>query len=395
VITVPAYFTEVQREAVRRAAAEAKLVVHRIIAEPTAAAVAYGHQQAKRAKIAVWDFGGGTFDFSIVDVAGGQFEVLATGGDNFLGGSDFDDLLASHLLTEFQREVGSEIEPDPQQIARLREAAEIAKRALSAQPEYLVELPEFTRRPARALRVEVDRQRFDELTRPLVERAAEIAAGVMRSIRLSPTQIDDVLLVGGTTRIPAVQSVVARLFQRRPSKRINPDEAVARGAALLADEIGSANAPTLLDILPMTIGYGTAGAKVVPIVSRYTRLPARGELKAPADFLGAVEVPLFQGDSPDATSNEYLCTAIVEDASLRDGGAALLRLSFDEHCVMAIEAKNARTGAALPVRLDRARPVEEILRGLGRYEGPSEPSWRPPRSPLGRLFGKLFKAFGR
>lgn len=395
VITVPAYFSEAQREAVRRAAREANLVVHRIVNEPTAAAVAYGHKQRQaRARVAVWDFGGGTFDFSVVDVTDGQIEVVATGGDNFIGGSDFDDLVASHLLSEFCRieELG-ELEPTPQQIARLREAAEVAKRALSVQTEYLVEIPELTSDPKRTLRVEITRREFDALTAPLVARTVQIAMDVMRASHVTPEQIDDVLLVGGTTRIPAVQQAVARLFGRRPSKRINPDEAVALGAALLADEIGSS--PTLLDILPMTVGRGAPGLRFVPIVVKNSRLPAQQEVTLEADLLGTVTMPIFQGESNDVSDNEYICSLVVEDASLRDAGRVVVRLSFDEHCVMAIDARDARTSRALATTLDRKRPLDEILRELGKFDGPAPAAWRPPESRLARVFGKLFGLFGR
>jgi molecular chaperone DnaK len=396
VITVPAYFSDVQREAVRRAARDAKLVVHRIVNEPTAAAVAYGHKEGQqRARVAVWDFGGGTFDFSLVDVTDGQLEVLATGGDNFVGGSDFDDLLASHLLTEFQRAEKIDFEPDPQQIARLREAAEIAKRALSAQTECVVELPELTRDPKRNLRVEVTREQMDELTRPLIDRTIAIATEVMSSVAVTAQDVDDVLLVGGTTRIPAVQRAVQELFGRRPSKRINPDEAVAHGAALLADEIGSTEAATLLDILPMSVGHGAPGLRFVPIVSRYTRLPAQREVRLSADLLGSVTLHLFQGEMQDVSRNEYLTSATVEEASLRDGGRVILRLAFDEHCVMSVDARNARTGRALAVRLDRSRPLEDILRELGKYSGPEVETWKLPESRIGKVLGKLFKMFGR
>jgi molecular chaperone DnaK len=396
VITVPAYFTEVQRDAVRRAAREAKLVVHRIVNEPTAAAIAYGHKEGqRRARVAVWDFGGGTFDFSIVDVTDGQLEVLATGGDNFVGGQDFDDLLASHVLGEFQRAEKLDFDPDPQQIARLREAAEIAKRALSVQTECVVEIPELTRDPKRHVRVEVTRDRFEAMARPLVERTLAIAQEVMGSIALAPKDVDDVLLVGGTTRVPAVQEAVAALFGRRPSKRINPDEAVAHGAALLADEIGSADAATLLDILPMSVGQGVHGLRFEPVVARYARLPAQREVRLKADLLGAVTFHLFQGESPDVSKNEYLCTASVEDPSLRDGGRVILRLSFDEHCVMSVDARDARTGRALAVKLDRARSVESILQDLGKYAGPEVETWKLPESRIGRVLGKLFKMFGK
>ncbi len=395
VITVPAYFSEVQREAVRRAAAQAKLAVYRVVNEPTAAAVAYGHKQHANARIAVWDFGGGTFDFSIVDVSDGQLEVVTSGGDNFVGGSDFDDALASHLLEEFQRIERVALEPDPQQIARLREAAEKAKCALSIETETLVELPELTREPKRHLRVEITRERFEALTRTLVDRSVAIASEVMRGAGISPRDVDDVVLVGGTTRIPAVQQAVADLFQRRPSKRINPDEAVALGAALLADEIGSGGAPTLLDILPMSVGRAVARRRFEPIVTRNSRLPVQKELTLDADVLGSVYVPLFQGESPDVAQSEYLCSVLVEDRSLWNGGRVTVRLSFDEHAVMAVEAVDARTGRALPVKLDRSRPIEDVLRDLGSFEGSEPEPWRPPETRLGKVLGKLFRVFRR
>lgn len=398
VITVPAYFSEAQREAVRRAAKDADLVVHRIVNEPTAAAVAYGHKQSKKSRVAVWDFGGGTFDFSVVDVSEGRLEVVTTGGDNFVGGADFDDLLASYVFGEFQREEGGAADPDPQQIARLREAAELAKRALSVQTEYLVELPDFVRATgaAKKLTVEVTRARFEELTLPLVARTIAIANEVLAAAGIGPSDIEDVILVGGSTRIPAVQRAVEKLFGKRPSKRINPDEAVALGAALLADELGSGTSPALLDVLPMSVGRGTAGGKFEALVARNARLPAESTVTVDADLLGTALVPIFQGESADVRSNEYICSAVVEDAALRDKGRVTFRLSFDEHCVMAVDARDAKTNRALAVKLERSRPVDEVLRELGTYAGPkTTPSWRPPESRLGRVFGKLFKVFGR
>ena len=395
VITVPAYFTEVQRESVRRAAQQARLAVFRIVNEPTAAAVAYGHKQTQKARIAVWDCGGGTFDFSIVDVAENQLEVVATGGDNFLGGHDFDDVLASHLLSEFCRIEQITIEPTPQMIARLREAASELKHHLSEQDEHVVELAELTTSPRRNLRATVFRSTFERLTAPLIERSVSIAKGVLESAGVSPSSIDDVVLVGGTTRIPAVQKAVAELFGRRPSKRINPDEAVALGAAMLAAEIGDGKTPSLVDILPMSVGRGVGGRRFELLAKRYTRVPSTHELVLDADTLGSVYVPLFQGDSLDVTKNEYLCSILVEDRSLWERGRVQLRIAFDEHCVMSVEAVDARRGRPLPVKLDRSRPVHDVLRDLGVYEGPEdEQPWKLPETPLGKVLGRLFRAFG-
>lgn len=395
VITVPAYFSEVQRDAVRRAAKKANLTVLRVLNEPTAAAIAYGHKQKSQARIAVWDFGGGTFDISIVDVTDGHLEVVATGGDCFVGGSDFDDVVASWILGEFQRIEAIELDPQPQQIARLREAAEHAKCSLSVQTEFMVELPEFTRDPRRELRVELTREIFEELTRPLVERTIAITEQVLADAGLTANQVDDVVLVGGATRIPAVQHAVATFFRRRPSKRINPDEAVALGAALLASEIGTSDAPTLLDILPMSVGRGVTGTRFEALVPKNSRLPVECELKVAADFLGTASVPIFQGEFTDVAKNEYICSAVVEDRVLQDGGTVLFRLSFDEHCVMSIDAVNPKTGRALPVVLDRARPLQDILEQLGEYQGPAPVVWKMPESRLSKVFGKLFKLFGR
>ncbi|MBX7196231.1 MAG: Hsp70 family protein [Sandaracinaceae bacterium] len=397
VITVPAYFSEVQREAIRRAAAQAKLAVHRIVNEPTAAAVAYGHKQTGSSRVAVWDFGGGTFDISVVDLSTGKLEVVATGGDNFLGGSDFDDLVANHLLAEFQRVEGISLDPTPQQVARLRQAAEQAKHLLSVDDEASVELPELVAAssagPRRDLRLTLSRDVFDALTRPLVDRTLAIATEVLETRGLSPKDVDDVVLVGGTTRIPAVQRAVQELFGRRPSKRINPDEAVAHGAALLADELGKT--PTLLDILPMSVGRGGAHRRFEPIVTRHARLPIRREIVLDADVLGSVQLPLFQGESSDVAQCEYLCTVLVEDRSLWDRGRVRLALSFDEHCCMSVEAWDARSGAALAIRLDRTRPVEEVLRDLGLFEGPVVETWQLPETPLGRILGRLSRFLGR
>jgi molecular chaperone DnaK len=254
---------------------------------------------------------------------------------------------------------------------------------------------ELATSPKRNLRVELTREKFDALTQVLVARTVSIAIEVMRAAGIDPKDVDDVILVGGTTRIHAVQKSVADLFGRRPSKRINPDECVAVGAALLASEIGAGNAPALVDILPMSVGRGVARRRFEAIAKRYTRVPSRTELTLDADVLGSVYLPLFQGESPDASQNEYLCSVIVEDRALWDRGRVMIRLSFDEHCVMAIEAIDARTGRPLPVKLDRSRPLEDVLADLGKFDGDEPETFKIPENALGRALGRLFKMFGR
>jgi molecular chaperone DnaK (HSP70) len=264
---------------------------------------------------------------------------------------------------------------------------------LTTQDEHVIELMEFSRHPRHDLRVEITRKTFDELTLPLIERTVAIAKEVLESRGISIESIDDVLLVGGTTRVPAVHRSVALLFGRRPSKRINPDEAVALGAALLGDEVGKR--PTLLDIMPMTVGRGVANRRMEAIVPRHERLPTRKQLVLEADVLGGITVPLFQGDAQDISQNEYLCTAMVEDHSLWNGGRVRLVLSFDEHCVMTVEAYNHANARPLEVRLDRTRPVEEVLLDLGPFEGPAVEKWQLPQTKLGRALSGFARLLGR
>jgi len=256
---------------------------------------------------------------------------------------------------------------------------------------------EFTREPKRNLSIEVTQHIFEDLARPLVEKMIGIAAEVLSSGGLTPQDIDDVVLVGGATRIPAIQGAVAELFGKRPSRRINPDEAVAVGAALLAAEITTGQGATLVDILPMSVGYGALGLRFVPIVKRHARLPTVAEAIFQADLLGAISVPLFQGEGQDVRRNEYICSAQVEHASLADAKVRL-RLSFDEHCVMAVEATDAGTGRALPLELNRGRSLEAVLADIGAPETDEpQPTTRAPTgagpapSRVGQLFRKLFR----
>lgn len=394
VITVPAYFTDVQREAVRRAGREAGLQVARIVPEPTAAAVAYGHGRSEEVTLAVFDLGGGTFDFSLLEVAGGTFTVIGSGGDNFLGGIDVDDRLASHMLDEFMKAERVDLAPTAQQLARLREAAEDAKRGLSVQKRFAVLLPQFAEvgGELRDLRASIDRELLETIAGDLVERALEIAADVMAICGVEPHAVGDVLLVGGMTRVPLVQEEVERFFGRRPSRRINPDEAVAVGAGLLAKESLDVE---LVDALPISIGTAGDGRRLLRLLPRHTRVPAERSFVVATRHDDQIEytVPLFQGEMPDAAANEYLGTVVLRNIPPGPAGSHRfeLTLALDAECMLQVRAIEARSGISVPVEVDRARSLSRVVAELGPYDGPELPSSprQKPRWALARLFSKL------
>ncbi len=397
VITVPAYFGQGQRDAVRQAARAANLPVRRIVNEPTAAAVAYGYQRDTKATLVVFDLGGGTFDISVLEVDGNSFEVIATGGDPFLGGIDVDDLIANHFLEEFQRIERLTLEPSPLQLARLREAAEEAKCGLSMQTRYSVFLPQFHKHKGkfRPLQLSISREQLDELSADFCDRLVSITAAVLGAQDIDPHQVDDVLLVGGMTRMPQVQAQVESFFGKRPSKRINPDEAVALGAALLAAE--ESGALRLVDVLPVSIGYAGPGRRFMRLVSRNTTVPAERSFVIPTTDLdqSALPIPLFQGELPDAAHNDYLGTVVIDGIPPGPAGSEIaLTIALDDQCKLNVTAVHQRSGALLDVHVDEKRSADAVIEELGAYSGPV--SQAPKRqSALGRFFGKLRGMFGR
>ena len=398
VVTVPAYFGETQREAVRRAARAAGLVVGRIVNEPTAAAVAYGYNRRDDATLVVFDLGGGTFDVSVLQVKEQRFEVLATGGDAFLGGIDIDDVLANYLLEEFLRVERIDLDPNPQQLARLREAAEECKRGLSMQHRFGVYLPHFATvdgKP-RHLQVPVEQSTLTELTKEICDRLIDITGDVLADIGLTPRDVDDVLLVGGATRLPQVQDRVEDFFGRRPSKRINPDEAVALGAALLADKGGLVE---LIDVLPISIGYPGSGRRFIRLIARNTTVPTTRVFVVPTTEDDQLELtmPLFQGERADVAENEYLGTVRVTNIPPGPKGSDIeLTLALDAQCMLAIRALHADTGIPLDVLIDREQSSDELIASLGPYEGPQQaPERKRPESALGRFFKKVRGLFRR
>lgn len=391
VVTVPAYFGETQRDAVRTAARNAGLTVGRIVNEPTAAAVAYGYQQQEPATLVVFDLGGGTFDVSVLRVEARRFEVLATGGDAFLGGIDVDDILAHYLLEEFMRTERVNFEPDSQQLARLRDAAEECKRGLSMQHKFAVYLPHFANvggKP-RHLQVAVEQSKLNELTNDFCDRLIDITSTVLADQGLTPRDVDDVLLVGGGTRLPRVQERVEELFEKRASKRINPDEAVALGAALLSDESGLVD---LIDVLPISIGYSGAGRKFTRLIAKNTSVPVSRSfiVRTTGENQVSFPMPIFQGERMDAAENEYLGTVRVENIPEGPSGSELeLTLSLDDQCLLQVAAQHVASGTGLDVTLERDRSVEEVIQSLGKYEGEQQAPTPRRRSALGNFFAKV------
>jgi molecular chaperone DnaK len=388
VITVPAHFNEVQREALRSAAKDAGLRVARVVNEPTAAAVAYGFNRNEDKRLAVFDLGGGTFDISILEIKDNSFQVIATGGDNFLGGFDIDEIVAEHLLEEFRKAERITLDLSPQQVARVRDAAEDAKRGLSVQNRVMVNIPQFAvvNGESKDLAVTVDRGFVEDSAKPLVERMVNICDMVMKGAGIDEHTIDEVVLVGGMTRMPYVQLRVETFFGKKPSRRINPDEAVALGAAILAEESHSVE---LLDVLPISLGIPSGDGKFLRLLRANTRVPCQRAfvVNTQRDNQTDFSLPIFQGERDEIALNEYLGTVVIQSIPEAPKGfySYELELRLDDQCILTVAAKDTETDRTQPVILDRTRSVSEVLAELGiederhsvPHAAPEEPSmWR-------------------
>jgi len=396
VITVPAYFTEVQREAVNRAARAARIMVDQLVPEPTAAALAFGHHSARKGHYVVFDLGGGTFDISVMRASDGDFEVLAIGGDPFLGGIDIDDMIANYLLEQLHREVRVRIEPTPQQLARLREVAEECKRGLSVQETFAVSLNHFCEvdgKP-RDLNATVSRPILEELAGPFVSRLLEITRETVTAAGLAPDDIHELILVGGMSRMPLVHQHVEAFFHRRADRKTNPDEAVAIGAALLASRIREVR---LIDVLPLSIGIADEGRRFLRLVPRNTSLPTSKSfvVRTEEDQQTRYELALYQGERRDATRNEYLGTVVIEGLAPREAGREIdLELQLDDHAVLSIIARDGLTGSLLDVDFSRDVSATEAKERQNEYAGVDESDDERLASPLGRFFQKVRGFFG-
>ncbi len=353
VITVPAYFNDAQRQATKDAGKIAGLDVKRIINEPTAAALAYGLDNEKEQKIMVYDLGGGTFDVSVIDIGDGVIEVLATAGNNRLGGDDFDDRVMRFLIDEFKRTEGVDLSADKMAVQRLKEAAEKAKKELSTQTQTNINLPFITATAEgpKHLDINLTRAKFDELTRDLVDATREPVQTALRDAGLTASDLGKVLLVGGSTRIPAVQELVKQMTGKEPSKSLNPDECVAIGAAIqggtLAGESGSKSV-LLLDVTPLTLSIETLGGIATPLIEKNTTIPAKKSqvFSTAEDGQTAVDINVVQGERKFAKDNKSLGRFRLDGIPSAPRGVPQIEVTFDidANGIVNVSAKDLGTG---------------------------------------------------
>jgi len=360
VITVPAYFNDAQRHDTRNAGLIAGLQVERIVNEPTAAALAYGLDKAQEEKIAIFDLGGGTFDISILEVSQGVFDVIATSGDTHLGGDDFDQALMHFVAEEYFRAEGVELRNDSMALQRLNEACEKAKRELSAahSTELVIPFITATAQGPKHLRMTITRAQFENLIEEIVERCREPVLRALADANLDPKEIDQVVLVGGSTRVPLVQRVVEDLFGRKPHKGINPDEVVAAGAAIQAGVLnGDVGNLVLLDVTPLTLGVETVGGVMSPVVERNTSIPTERKkvFTTADDDQTCVQVRVFQGERPVITGNRLLGEFNLEGIPPEPRGKPKIEVTFDidVNGILNVSAKHLGSGSAQRVRIEQ------------------------------------------
>ncbi|MSP26696.1 MAG: molecular chaperone DnaK [Myxococcales bacterium] len=351
VITVPAYFNDSQRQATKDAGRIAGLDVKRIVNEPTAAALAYGLDKKKEEVIAVYDFGGGTFDISILEVGDNVVQVVSTNGDTHLGGDDIDHVVMDWLVEEFKRDTGLDISKDKMVLQRLKDGAEQAKRELSSAQETTINLPFLTADASgpKHLQQTLSRARFEQMIRPLIERTMEPLKKALADAKKKPNEIDEIVLVGGSTRIPLVQKMVADHFGKEPHKGVNPDEVVAVGAAIQAGILaGDVHDMVLLDVTPLSLGVETLGGVTTVMIARNTTIPTQKKetFSTAADSQPSVEIVVLQGERAEAKYNRKLGTFSLDGIMPAPRGVPKVEVSFDidANGILTVHAKDLATG---------------------------------------------------
>ena len=366
VITVPAYFNDAQRNATKDAGKIAGMEVLRIINEPTASSLAYGLDKKKNEVIAVYDLGGGTFDISILDVGDGVFQVRATSGDTFLGGDDFDVRVMDYLISEFQKQNGIDLRRDRQALQRLKEAAEKAKIELSSMMQTEINLPYITADATgpKHLVMNMTRAKLEQLTGDLVERSLEPVRRALQDANLKPADINEVVLVGGMTRMPAVQEAVRRLFGKEPHKGVNPDEVVAIGAAIQAGVLGGeVKDILLLDVTPLTLSVETLGGVATPMIERNTTIPTRKSqvYSTASDSQTQVEIHVLQGERPMAADNKSLGRFILDGIPPAPRGMPQIEVTFDidANGILKVTAQDKASGRSQNITIAASSGLNE------------------------------------